>query len=302
MIKIPRGLRTSIFIITALIPAFINPACSLFDRTEPVPAYVYVDTFSLTTPSNNSEGSSAHNIVDGWVYSNGTLIGAFELPAMVPILASGSHYITVLPGIKKNGRSNDRQTYPFYKSFLDTLNLVGGHIDTLHPTTEYYSGSVFKWIEDFEDKSISIEKSGTDVTVDSVQLTTDPALIFNDGKNKVSAFVELPAGTQYFENSSISKFDINRNVAVYLEMHYKLDVPMEVGLYAINSAGEEFAQIPILGLYETNGEWKKTYISLAEDINVSDYTGATFKVFFSARNSGSEAKRIYLDNIKLISF
>ena len=277
-------------------------SCNLFDRTEPEPAYVYIPGFNLSTPPDNSEGSSANDIVDAWVYSGGTLVGVFELPAMVPILDNGIKVITLIPGIKNNGRSNNRISYPFYTSFKDSMNLIPGHIDTIAPDISYYDGLEFSWLEDFEDRSISLEKSGNDVTEDSIQLTTDPSLIYNDGFNKVSAFVELDTGNQYFENSSIQKFDLPRNAALYLEINYKLDVNLQIGITAIDAGNNEIAKIPVLQLFKTEGEWQKTYVSLAEDINTTGLENAKFKLFFAAKSTGDSKKRIYFDNIKLVHF
>lgn len=282
--------------------------CSVLDRVEPTPAYLFIDSFTVTTNSDNSQGSNANEIVDGWVYVGGTLIGVFELPAIIPVIYEKSaneiqQFITVLPGIKNNGLSNSRVVYPFYKGYIDSVNLTPGKIDTLIPVTSYQSTTKFTWLEDFEDRSISLEKSGINVTEDSIQLRTNPDEIYNDGKNKISAMVELEPGVQYFENSSITKFTLPRNSAVYLEINYKLDVNMQVGFYAYNSEGEIFDQVPLVELFSTNGDWKKTYISLAEDINSTRYANAEFKIFFAARSTNtSQSSKIYFDNIKLLNF
>jgi hypothetical protein len=49
-------------------------------------------------------------------------------------------------------------------------------------------------------------------------------------------------------------------------------------------------------------QWKKAYVSLKEDINNPEYTGATFRVFFNAQTNGSNEKKLFFDNIKLIHF
>lgn len=296
----------TLFVISTLVQL---SGCGLFDKAEPVASYIYVKPFVVNTNADNSQGSDASEIVDGWVYVDGTLIGVFELPAMVPVLytkavgRTSAPIISVLPGIKNNGLSNNRVVYPFYKGYIDSFELTPGTIDTVQPVTTYQDGAKFVWLEDFEDRSISLEKSGVNVTEDSVQLTTDASLIFNDGKNKISAFVEMAEGVQYFENSTISRFDFPRNVPLYLELNYKLDVRLQVGLYVFTSAGKLFDQIGILDLFPTDGAWQKTYISLAEDVNNANYTNAEFKIFFASRSSSTTQKsRIYFDNFKIVTY
>jgi len=309
MIKKNRAYASIITLSSLLILLTTFNSCSVFDRVEPMASYIYVERFELNTKADNSQGSSANDIVDGWVYVDGNLIGAFELPAMVPVLyekpASKKNLpkITVLPGIKNNGLSNDRQVYPFYQGYIDSFELVPGNIDTIRPVIEYQSTVEFAWLEDFEDRSISMEKSGVNVTEDSIRLVTDPAVIYTDGNNKISAYVELDSGIQYFENSTISRFDLPRNSAVALEINYNLDVNMQVGMYVYSSAGEIIAQLPVLDLFKTNGQWKKTYISLAEDINNPSFTDAEFKIFFAARGTNPAKKsKIYIDNLKIVHF
>lgn len=289
------------FFLSIAVILFTAQSCNVFDREEPIPAYLYIDEFKLTTKSDNSQGSNAHDVVDAWVYVGGQLIGAFEVPAMVPVLTTGSQRVTVLAGIKNNGRINDREIYPFYKGVQDTMDLVPGQIDSIFPELVYHDSTVFKWIEDFEDRAISFEPSGTDVEEDSIKLTMDPNEVYNySTQNQVSAYVEFDSTNQKFENSTISKFSVPANSAAYLEINYKLDASMQVGFYVFNSAGTQIDRVPVLVLYPTD-DWKKSYISFNEDMSNPDYSNATFKVFLEAYGN-EPGGRIYFDNLKLLHF
>ncbi len=281
--------------------------CNTFDRDEQIPSYLYIEEFELETKSNNSQGSNAHDILDAWVYVDGQLIGAFEVPAMVPVLAVDTARITVLAGVKKNGRSDNRVIYPFYKGVQDTLILVSGNIDTIKPIVKYHDSTQFKWIEDFEDRTISMEYddgAGLDITEDSIRLTQDPALVYNySSQNQVSGYVEFDSVGQRFENSTISKFSVPANTSAYFEINYKLDVPTQIGFYVYDNAGILIDRIPILYLFETDGEWKKSYISFNEDMSNPAYASATFKVFmYSFNNTDNPNARIYFDNLKLLHY
>ena len=69
------------------------------------------------------ENGVTDNITDAWVYLNDNLQGVYELPANFPVLAKGNQTLRVKAGIKLNGISSTRSPYPFYESFIDTIDL-----------------------------------------------------------------------------------------------------------------------------------------------------------------------------------
>jgi hypothetical protein len=165
------------------------------------------------------------------------------------------------------------------------------------------------WIEDFEDNALSLQKSGSNSSEDTISITSKPEDVYAyDGtKNKYSGFVELPLGANIFENGSIEFFTLPRSgQEIYLEMNFKSNVEFTVGVYPIT--GSVVSGVPIVNLYSTadkSGElqWKKVYISLKEDVNNSEYIGAPFRIFINARTNASEIKpQIFIDNIKLVHF
>lgn len=276
------------------------------DTEEPIPSYVYISNIDLDT--DVEQGSNSHDIVDGWVYCDGILIGVFELPVRVPILQAGEHTITVVPGIKKNGLFNERVTYPFYSPFEQKLDLIPSAIDTILPVVRYRNNITFSWLEDFEDNAISVEKSGSNTTTDSMFVTSDPVHVFNhDGiENKYSGQVDIPSEFQIFENATVQLYDLPRKGGeVYLELDFKCNTEFTVGVYPVT--GNFINGVPIMNFYSTENDqgemqWKKAYVSLKEDINNPEYTGATFRVFFNAQTNGSNEKQLFFDNIKLIHF
>ncbi len=279
-------------------------ACNVFDREEPTPVYFFIDNFKLETKSDNSQGSNAHDIRDAWVYVDGQLVGAFEVPVTVPIIASDTVRVTILAGVKKNGRSDDREIYPYYRAIQDTLIVTPGNIDSFFPKISYHDSTEFKWIEDFEDRTISFEPSGVDIEEDSIRLTFDANEVFNHSAlNQVSGYVEFDSINQRFENSTISKFTIPSNSSTYLEMNYNLESEAQIGFYAYTQGGDLIDRVNVLYLFKTNGEWKKSYISLNEDMSDPRFANATFKIFIYAKNfSDNPNARLYFDNLKLLHF
>lgn len=97
-------------------------------------------------------------IVDAWVYTDNDLEGAFELPASFPVLKSGQSIIRIQPGIKLNGIAETRAPYPFFDTISIPASLTRENeleLETL--TASYKASTVFAWMEDFEDPSISMD-------------------------------------------------------------------------------------------------------------------------------------------------
>lgn len=276
-------------------------SCSVFDKDEPIPSYLYIHPFELQT-NPGTEGQNANDIRDVWLEVNGREVGTFEVPVTVPVLAEGNDLNMILrAGIRNNGRSDNRIAYPFYSVLRDTIQRREGGLDSIFPVIRYVDNAIFPWLEDFEDRTISMEIADNNVTIDSIGITSDSSLVYNYGpQDQYSAIVDLKTGSQYFECNSINTFSFPRGRAIYLEMNYRTDVNLQVGLLALQQNALR-AQIPVLLLFPTEGQWKKVYISLAEDVNSSNYKDMDFKVFLSARNDGSQANpRILFDNIKIV--
>ncbi len=225
------------------------------------------------------------------------------MPAQIPVLKEGKQTVSVIAGIKKNGQASQRVLYPFYSTFEQELELMPAVVDTLKPIVGYRDACKFVWLEDFEDQTTTLVKSGSNSSVDSLKIIGDPAHVYAyDGvSEKFSSMGQLDTGFQIFEFSSTQLFDLPRAGAdVYLEFNYKADVELIAGIYPINS--QVVNGVPIVNFFPST-EWKKAYVSLTADINQAEYQGIDFRIFFGAfKTSGDTKANVYLDNIKLIHF
>lgn len=283
------------------------PSCT--DKEEPIPSYLYIPKIDLEVPTDGTQGTDAHDILDAWVYVNGQLIGAFEMPATIPILASGSSRINVFAGIKKNGFTNERIRYPFYRSFDTEMELTPGVVDTLIPRVVYNQNAKFSWLEDFEDGTVSMDSSGSFTTVGTLGITQEPAEVyeFNGSTSTSSGKVVIPSGAQRFENSTIQNYDLPRfGQDIYLELNFKCNTEVAVGMYPVQTSNalQGYAVVNLFSTVDENGEmqWKKVYISMSEDVNNPDYIGANFRPFFNAQTNSEVESQLFFDNIKLVHF
>ena len=121
----------AIRIILILFIWFIS-SCRLIDQPEKIPSFIHIEDIAFSI-SNSLEGSQSEKITDAWVYVDGNLEGVYELPTTLPLHYEGNHNVTIYPGIKKNGISADREKYPFYTSFTETVNLIPDSIIEIFP-------------------------------------------------------------------------------------------------------------------------------------------------------------------------
>jgi len=277
--------------------ATITGGCKKNDA-DLVPSYLYIDQIGLT--SSYDQGTSSQKITDAWVYVDETLIGAFELPATVPILKEGLQKITIRPGIKLNGIANTRSIYPFYADIKRNITLVRDSvINVADVVTSYKTNVTFPWLEDFNFSGVTLDTTSKSTV--GISKINDPELIFyQSGEiNTYTALISMTADTDVFEAVSTVKFDFPGNGAsIFLEMNYKTNQELVVGVFYTASGIR--VQRPLL-ILNKNDEWNKVYVNLT--VPKYDTPSAyDFQIFFGTQNKGTEDALIYLDNLKLVHF
>lgn len=266
--------------------------CEKFEGDQTVPAIIQIDTIGLVT-EYDLHGSASHNIVDAWVYVDDQLVGAFELPAKVPVLAEGNHKVVVYAGIKLNGISATRVAYPFYKPIVkENYRLAPDSICIINESTTYYDNTKFSWMEDFE-SSVSIQETNQSDTV--IQRTQNPLKVF---EGNWSGLVNLTDGKVLYEGASDISYDLpGAGQPVFLEVNYKINNVVTFGLFA--QGYTNIRQDAILNLNVTD-EWKKIYINYTPAISRNG-SAVDYKVFFGSVLSGeTTSAELIIDNIKLV--
>ncbi len=280
-------------ILTVLITAFVICTSCVKNDEESIPSYISVDTSYLVSQSGFS-GSPSHRISDVWLYVDEQLIGAYETPVDIPVLADGPVDIRMKAGIMVNGISDSRTAYEFYKPFETSLTLVRDSVIILNPQYTYKDNVTFKWIEDFEDFQSSFSRQRTSDT--TMNITTDVSEVF-EGNASAKIVLDTNAGVDFFEFVSDTNYILPQDgSSVVLEMNYKTESVLTVGIFAY----EPFAnQVSILNLNPTD-EWKKVYVYLTTAITT--YLNADYYTIFIGGypDEGQEESVILIDNIKLL--
>ncbi|MEM9024932.1 MAG: hypothetical protein AAGB22_14400, partial [Bacteroidota bacterium] len=92
-------------------------SCDIINPEEEIPSFLRIDSINLNITNSGIQGAPTENITEAWVFWNSELIGVFELPAIIPILAAGQGELQVAAGIQVNGIGAKREIYPFYQAF-----------------------------------------------------------------------------------------------------------------------------------------------------------------------------------------
>jgi hypothetical protein len=272
-------------------------SCEIINPAEQFPAKIYIPALQLQTQS--FQGSASQNITEVWVYADGKMMGAFDLPASVPILTEGPSNISLLAGIKNNGISATRIVYPFYSGYSRDLILAPGITDTLVPEFTY-SNSLDFWIEAFEDPGIKFVATNTSDT--TLKLTQDPDFVF---EGSGSGIINLTSDLSYAQVQTEESLQLPVGNQIFAEFDYRCNNSFAVGIKAYR--GNDISVAPAVIMNPTDSEtgfpeWNKIYVELS--YLVGSFPGSDhYELYFEVNlDGGNSDALVQLDNIKIVHF
>lgn len=285
--------------ITILLTACLFSTCDLINPEETIPSYISIESIDFVA-TTSAHGTDNQKIVEAWVTVDGVFIGVYDLPATIPVLASGQVEVKIDAGIKDNGIGRLPEIYPFFEPYRVNVNLTPAETTVLEPRVSYKENLTFALIEDFEvgSKIFVDELDGNEAT--SVNLTTEDVF-----EGNASGVIQLTRDNPAIEVATdfARKYrDLQtKGVPVYLELNYKTDVEVAFGIIGHETAiftPPERLYEPVLFPKPT---WNKVYLNLSAavfELQTPEYQIALIAVLSPDLESG----RIWLDNIKLIHF
>lgn len=273
------------------------------DRQVAIPAYISVPSVQHNPTNPNIEGSSQHQFEDAWIAVDGQMLGATNLPTTLPaILGEGPNYeVSIYAGVASDGISTNRLIYPFFDPYVVSRELEAGRIDTVYPNFQYNDDVEFFIVEDFENAGVAFGED-RDNYPDSYLAKQSEDVFEGDYSGQM---ILDTANWECYIGSSFQISDLqqpNTATPVFLEMHYKTDEVISVGLIAHYDNGLP-DEIFIKGGVNPSDGWKKIYFDLTEDIftlNAARYT----LILRSAVSDFEESNqpKVYLDNIKILHY
>jgi len=273
--------------------------CNYYETDNPEAVYLTVDSVGFN--QNLVPSITDQRIEDIYVYADGKLLGAYQVPFTIPVTDLSKKRISLLAGVYADGIRNARVQYPFFATIDSTFVWEAGKNYRMRPVFNYvsYVSSPFKFSENFErgfSRLDTFQSDGADVRI------------------RQHTNLELPSGeTSYLEVSSDTNIAvllqvategelpaIDRSRPTYLEFQFQSNFDMIVGVLVKEPGSEQW--IPAYNLYlKPSGSWKKVYCTLDDEV-ASAPSGSKFKIFFRSAHGGTDSTYYRLDNVRLMTY
>lgn len=272
---------------------FLVSACDVINPEEEIPAYIELE--SLDVSVTGGQGTANDRVTEGWVFVDKILIGAFTEGKPFPVLESGMNEVLVDAGIHENGITSATELYPFLTRYTTNVDLIPGEVTKITPVFEYRDNVTFVFIEDFTDNHIfGIDRDNN--------LNTELITSTDGAFEGASGLITLNSDNRIGEFATVFTYadlPINSFNQVFLELDYKIDIGVNIGVIAIDNYGIEQAFYSH-GLNSKN-EWNKVYLNLSEVLNSTNQ--AEYRIsFLSVLPQDLDEAELRFDNIKLIHF
>ena len=279
-------------------------ACDLINPEEEIPSYIWIAPFEVQT-NGATQGTASAKITEVWVSVDDSFFGVYPLPAKIPILKAGNTKIRLEAGIKDNGISTTPEIYPFFQALEYSITLKANEIDSIRPKATYRSGIRFAFLENFENNSHVFQTLVTGNESNRMSIANEGAFE-GSGSGLIQLSTQYPAVELATRNTYSGL--LAKGTAVYLELNYKAEVPLLVGVIAykagnLNAGG----QILYAAGFNASENWNKIYFNLSRvvaDSKLDEYQ-IILKTEIPKNADGtinrSNAK-IWLDNVKLVHF
>lgn len=275
-----------------LVIVVVMTGCDTINPVEPIPGYVSIDSILFET-DYPVQGSSKYTYTDSWVYIDNNYLGTYENPIVFPVLASGSHKISVRAGIIENGVSATRSAYMKLATYDTTVVLAPNVTTPIKPVVRYFNNLVFLQKEDFDDGGVSLVSTNTDNA--PLQLTVQGDTNAFEG---ASGAVNITENKPVFEVATDLPFVLPSTSSPYVEMNYKGNTEFTVGLFITTTSGTVL-QNPLLNV-RSSSVWKKIFINL-RDLGAIGPNISSYKLYiYSNLPYGYTSAQLYFDNIKVL--
>lgn len=263
---------------------------------EGPPHFLHVEKFELET--TESEGEPTSRIEEVWVYSETDVLGAFPLPADIPLDPASlgpTAELTFSAGIRANAISSTRQPYPFYDAKIVAFDLEFGGRDTASFDIGYTDLTEVNVAEDFETANRFL---ASNTSTASIERTLDEQWIL-DGVGSGMIVLDDSRQTLVSETNE-QEYNLKSNGPVWLELDYSCTQPFWVGLNVKNSAANQ--RTPILRLNSTSGVRNKIYLDLGPVVR-STPDATHYEITLDAYYDGSaDSTVVVVDNFKLLRY
>lgn len=284
------------FYLVAIAALSLSALTGCIDSWEGEPFVLHVESIGIET--NETEGSASSRIEEVWVYSSTDVLGAFPLPADIPLSPDDlgpTPELILSAGIRANAISATRQPYPFYEAYTYVPQLEFGGRDTLDLELGYTELTQVINAEDFE-TSNRFEESSTSTA--SIERSEDPNWVL---EGQASGVIRLSAIEAVLtSNTNEQQFNLTTSGPVWLELDYACNQPFWIGLKVAND--ETAQRYPILLLKSTDLSPNKIYLDLGPMVR-STPDANQYEILLDAfYDASQDTTTVIVDNFKLVRY
>ncbi len=277
-----------------ILSLFFLSGCRKEANEAIIPAYLKVS--SVQVVADDQQGGDSHLITEVWIYVDSVFQGTFPIPAEVPILTSEKVTIELFAGIRENGQALSPIMYPFY--IKSTIAFEHGPQTTMTVIPEYkYNPQVnFALVETFGSGNQLREDLDGDFETFFV-VSSDGALQGQSAKGTLTAQHPTIEVATIFPMENLP----TNGTVTFLEIDYKSDIPVSVGLRGRQVGGDPISAYKIT-LFPDD-QWQKVYINFTPELQASQLS--SYQAIFLARFDPMlklDVQNVYLDNIKMLHF
>lgn len=278
--------------------------CEIINPSEDTPSYLEINTITLDPRKSATEtyGTASNNITDAWVYANGKLLGAFELPAKIPVLEKDSVDLIVYAGVYPNGQKGARIQYSFYTNYKKRVWLGPGKVTTLEPVVKFASQTKlpFPVYDEFTTLNSQTALRVPASSPYKLELNKDSLADFKYADGSVGVVYGIQGNGQPVTLESVFNGKLPFGTkAVYLEFDYRSTMDFEPGVVVSNVSQ---SVRPLRIRFKPSRQWKRLYLDLTTEANNTAFKGADFRVEIQASPSGNPRDYFAIDNVRLIHF
>lgn len=283
-------------IITLFIATIIlfTQSCEIINPKEGIPSYIKIDTLV-------HQGLYPNGFSCAFLYVDYQLIGAFEIPRTIPVLASDSSIVTIRPGINKNGATYSRAEYEMAQAYETKVFLEPTKTTTINPSTIDKEKIEIPWNENFETSAISMQAKDTLSPQIEIVRQTRPGNTGYVGAIKIAPSDTLSDIFEYEYYDSMPIYF--QGVASYLEFSYKSNEPFEVRLNAYKIQTSQLHDKTIMYVFASPDEWNRIYIDFSTIVTDLG-TGVFYKPYFRIRRSGNldaqDTINVCFDDLRIV--
>jgi len=280
----------------ALLGLLCLPSCNLINPDEQDPAFIHIPEFEMIVQPG--EGTASEKITEVWVYADEKMIGAYDLPADVPVLKNGPTDMLFFAGIKNNGISTSRIRYPFYYPHEVRMNIQALGRDTVTPSFAYFE-ELQILEKDFESGNFLVPAGSTQ---GQFNITSDPSHVFEGTRSGIGTL--SPGETiLYFKDDD--NLELMGGLPIFLELNYSCNNSFAIGMIATTgSTTNKNLALIINPTTSVSGSptWNKIYVDFGM-IPLQNTNADHFEIYFEmVPDDNSQTVELYLDNLKLVQW